>query len=248
MFLLLPNGVVSVLTTFTEDPPPGLCNAPGKRTNITDSHVDLTPSALDGTAAPQANDVVHGDTPSPQERDTNLIGLLQATGQGSEKAFTEFYELTAPKVFGLARRVVLDSGLAEEVTQEVFIVVWQDAATYDPAKGRPTTWLLTIAHRKAVDKVRSHQSSNTRDSRWAAASWRRPYDEVATSFLDRMERLQLMDSLAVLSPLQREAIVLAYFGSLTYREVADRLSKPLPTIKSRIRDGLNLLRKQLEPA
>lgn len=247
MFLSLPNGVVIVLTTFIEDPPSGLCNVLGKRTDITDSHVDLTRSTLDGTAAPQGSGAVHSDTPAPEDHDTNLIGLLRATGQGNQEAFTEFYGRTSPRVFGLARRVVLDPGLAEEVAQEVFIVVWRDAATYDPAKGSPTTWLLTIAHRKAVDKVRSHQSSNTRNARWAAASWTRPYDEVAASLMDRTEVLELTDSLAALSPLQREAIVLAYFGSLTYREVAERLSKPLPTIKSRIRDGLNQLREHLGP-
>ncbi|MFJ4285444.1 ECF RNA polymerase sigma factor SigK [Paenarthrobacter nicotinovorans] len=237
--------------------------------------MDLTRSTLDGTAAPQGSGEVHCDTPTrlpasapdsgdstsarygggdtatsppaPEVPEMSLIELLQATGQGSEQAFTNFYQRTSHRAFGLVRRVVLDTSLAEEVVQEVFIAVWRDAATYDPAKGSPTTWLLTIAHRKAVDKVRSHQSSNSRYARWAAASWTRPYDEITTSILDRMEKLQLVDSLAALSPVQREAIVLAYFGSLTYREVAERLSKPLPTIKSRIRDGLNQLREQLEP-
>ncbi|GAB3280307.1 ECF RNA polymerase sigma factor SigK [Sinomonas notoginsengisoli] len=186
--------------------------------------------------------------PAPGEPATYLAVLLQETGQGCDKAFTEFYRRTSRRVFGAVRRVVVDNGLSEEVTQEVFILVWQDASKYNPALGSPTAWLLTIAHRKAVDKVRSHQRSTSRDARWATASWARPYDEVATSFLDRMEVLQLMDSLAALSPLQREAIVLAYFGPLTYREVADKLSEPLPTIKSRIRDGLKQLREQLEPA
>ncbi|GGI00765.1 sigma-70 family RNA polymerase sigma factor [Arthrobacter liuii] len=187
------------------------------------------------------------DAPAPEDP-TYLTGLLQETGEGCHEAFTEFYRRTSRRVFGVVRRVVVDPGLSEEVTQEVFIVVWQDASKYDCVLGSPTAWLFTIAHRKAVDKVRSHQSSINRDARWAAASWTRPDDEVATSFTDRMEALQLMDSLAALSPLQREAIVLAYFGSLTYREVAESLSEPLPTIKSRIRDGLKHLRGQLEPA
>lgn len=271
------NGVVSVLATFIEVPPPGPCHVPDKRLDITDNRMDVPRSTLDGTAAPQGSGVVHCDSPvqlvtlapaveaavhtfaptniggneypSPTHEDseTSLTGLLRETGEGSDRAFTEFYRRTSRRVFGLVRRVVLDPGLSEEVTQEVFIVVWRDAAKFDPVQGTPTAWLLTIAHRKAVDKVRSHQSSTNRDARWASSSWTRPYDEVATSSLDRMETLQLMDSLAALSALQREAIVLAYFGSLTYREVAERLSKPLPTVKSRIRDGLQQLREHLNP-
>ncbi|MFK0003579.1 sigma-70 family RNA polymerase sigma factor [Paenarthrobacter sp. NPDC090522] len=183
--------------------------------------------------------------PAPDDTATCLMGLLRETGQGCQEAFTQFYRRTSRRVFGLVRRVVIDPHLSEEVIQEVFMVVWRDAAKYDPELGSPTAWLMTIAHRKAVDKVRSHQSSADRNSRWAAASWTRPYDEVATVFMDRLEALQLMDSLAALSPLQREAIVLAYFGPLTYREVAEKLSKPLPTIKTRIRDGLKQLREQL---
>ncbi len=185
--------------------------------------------------------------PPPDDSGAYLAGLLLETGQGNHEAFTEFYQRTSQLVFGVVRRVVIDPALSEEVTQEVFIVVWQDASKYDRALGSPTGWLVTIAHRRAVDKVRSHQSSANRDARWASSSWTRPYDEVATSFSDRMDSLQLLDSLRELSPLQREPIVLAYFGALTYREVAERLSAPLPTIKSRVRAGLKQLRIHLEP-
>ncbi|GAC1490951.1 MAG: sigma-70 family RNA polymerase sigma factor [Pseudarthrobacter sp.] len=186
--------------------------------------------------------------PASEDPAHYLAALLYKTGLGCHEAFTQFYVRTSRRVFGVVRRVVVDPGLSEEVAQEVFVAVWQDASKYDPVLGSPTAWLLTIAHRRAVDKVRSHQNSTNRDARWAAASWTRPYDEVSDSFTDRMEVLQLMDSLAAISPLRREAIVLAYFGPLTYREVAERLSEPLPTIKSRIRDGLKQLRRQLEPA
>lgn len=185
---------------------------------------------------------------APENPAEQLAKLLRNTGQGNHGAFTEFYQRTSQLVFGVVRRVVLDPGLSEEVTQEVFIVVWQNASKYDPGLGSPTGWLATIAHRRAVDKVRSRQSSTNRDARWASASWTRPFDEVAASFSDRMDALQLMDSLRTLSPLQREPIVLAYFGALTYREVAERLSAPLPTIKSRVREGLKQLRGQLDPA
>ncbi|GAC1484165.1 MAG: sigma-70 family RNA polymerase sigma factor [Pseudarthrobacter sp.] len=201
--------------------------------------------ALEGEGTMDTNDRY---APAPEDPAHYLAALLYKTGLGCHEAFTQFYVRTSRRVFGVVRRVVVDPGLSEEVAQEVFVAVWQDASKYDPVLGSPTAWLLTIAHRRAVDKVRSHQNSTNRDARWAAASWTRPYDEVSDSFTDRMEVLQLMDSLAAISPLQREAIVLAYFGPLTYREVAERLSEPLPTIKSRIRDGLKQLRKQLEPA
>jgi RNA polymerase sigma-70 factor (ECF subfamily) len=132
--------------------------------------------------------------------------------------------------------------------QEVFIVVWKDAAKYDPAAGSPTGWLMTIAHRRAVDKVRQYQSGANRDARWAAATHTVPYDEVAEAVTDRIDTRLLMESLAGLSAPQRESITMAYFGSLTYKEVAQTLSIPLPTVKSRVREGLNRLRVQLEPA
>ncbi|MDQ0213569.1 RNA polymerase sigma-70 factor (ECF subfamily) [Arthrobacter bambusae] len=183
---------------------------------------------------------------SPNESRAYLAGLLLKTGQGNHEGFTEFYRLTSPRVFGVVRRVVLDPEISEEVTQEIFILVWQDADKYNPDLGSPIGWLLTIAHRKAVDRVRSRQSSTNRDARWAAAAWKPLIDEVAESVTDSMETLHVFDSLTALSPLQRESILLAYFGCLTYSEVAERLSTPIPTIKSRIRDGLKRLRVQYE--
>lgn len=271
-------GVLVAFTEVSQPGPgPGVVT-PAEGIDLSRGRTSFTRSALDGTTAPQGGGTVHHGTPmeppepavgleeashtlvptdavsteppapAPEYPAGHLIRLLEEIGQGRHEAFSDFYRLTSRRVFGVVRRVVLDPGLSEEVTQEVFIVVWRDAAAYDPALGSPIGWLLTIAHRRAVDKVRSRQSSTNRDARWASASWSRPYDEVAASSMERMEALQLRNSLAALPPLQREAIVLAYFGPLTYREVAERLSKPLPTIKSRIRDGLKQLREQLEPA
>ena len=176
-----------------------------------------------------------------------LAGLLLRTAAGDHEAFSDFYRRTSRQVTGLVHRVVVDRELGDEVVQEVFIAVWQDAAKYQPTIGSPTAWLMTIAHRRAVDKVRSHQSSRNRDDRWAAAA-PLTYDGVHQAVSDTMDSRTLIAALACLSALQREAIVLAYFGCLTYREIADKLSVPLPTIKSRIRDGLQRLRSHLEPA
>lgn len=187
--------------------------------------------------------------PSGQdEARTFLAGLLVEAAGGNHEAFSEFYRLTSPRVFSVVRRVVRDPELSEEVVQEVFLLVWQNADRYNPALGSPFAWLVTMAHRKAVDKVRSWQSSADRDARWATAEWEHPFDEVGEAVTNRMEVRQVSEALTVLSPLQRESILLAYFGSLTYREVAEKLSVPLPTIKSRIRDGLSRLRAQLDVA
>ncbi|WP_258805715.1 sigma-70 family RNA polymerase sigma factor [Pseudarthrobacter sp. NS4] len=145
----------------------------------------------------------------------------------------------------MVQHVVINRELSEEVVQEIFIIVWQDAAKYQPATGTPMAWLMTIAHRRAVDKVRATQSSRNRDHRWATTA-PSAYDGVLDDVTDKMDAQILIASLACLSALQRESIVLAYFGSLTYQEISVKLSVPLPTIKSRIRDGIQKLRTQIE--
>lgn len=176
-----------------------------------------------------------------------LVCLLRRIADGDHQAFAEFYTLTSREVFGRIRRVVIDAHLSEEVTQEVFIVVWRDAVRYVPSLGSPTAWLMMIAHRRAVDTVRSNQSSRNRDDRWADAR-ASSSDTVVDTVTQRSDAAGLISSLSYLSVLQREAIELAYFGCLTYREVAEKLAIPLPTVKSRIREGLHKLRHHLEPA
>ena len=176
-----------------------------------------------------------------------LAGLLLRIAHGDHQAFAKYYDLTSRDVFGRIRRVIIDAHLSEQVTQEVYLVVWQDAIKYAPALGSPRGWLMTIAHRRAVDAVRSHQSSRIRDDRWVSAG-PPASDTVVETVTERMDAMSVLASLSCLSVLQREAIVLAYFGCLTYREVSDKLAAPLPTVKSRIRDGLQRLRVHLEPA
>ncbi|MCB5272660.1 ECF RNA polymerase sigma factor SigK [Arthrobacter sp. SO5] len=191
--------------------------------------------------------VTGGAASAPDPELEILAGLLGAAAQGDHDAFTDFYRRTSARVYGLVRRILVDPGLSEEVTQEVFFGVWQDSRKFDPSLGSPLGWLMTIAHRRAVDRVRSHQSGTSRDQRWAVASHlAADQDEVADIVARRLDARELMASLAGLSPLQRESISLAYFGSLTYREVAERLEAPVPTVKSRIREGLRQLRLQLE--
>jgi RNA polymerase sigma-70 factor (ECF subfamily) len=173
--------------------------------------------------------------------------LLRAVGRGDDAAFARLYDLLAPRVFGLARRVLRDPAQAEEMAQEVLVEVWRTAARFDPERGSGISWVLTIAHRRTVDRVRSERASADRLQKVAALTTQTPYDEVADQVGTRLERQQVRRCLDGLTELQREAITLAYYGGHTYREVADLLGAALPTVKTRMRDGLIRLRDCLTP-
>ena len=168
--------------------------------------------------------------------------LLRRVARGDENAFSQLYEMLAPRVFGLARRVVRDPAQAEEAAQEALVEVWRTAARFDPAKGSATSWVLTITHRRAVDRVRSAQAGADRERRAMAASGETPYDDVVEAVTANLEQQQVRRCLKGLTDLQREAITLAYYDGFTYREVAEKLDTALPTIKTRMRDGLIRLR------
>ncbi|MHA7278085.1 ECF RNA polymerase sigma factor SigK [Arthrobacter sp. Hz1] len=182
---------------------------------------------------------------NPAEHE-GLTGLLLRIGQGDREAFATFYRLTSRRVYGLARRIIVNAEIAQDITQDIYLTVWRDAHKYNPALGSAIAWLMMITHHKAVDKVRSEQASINREARWVTASHSPDYDVVAETVTTRIEAQTVVQCLDTLSPRQREAIDLAYYDGLTYREVADRLSIPLPTIKSRIRDGLKSLRTCLD--
>lgn len=171
-----------------------------------------------------------------------LSDLLRESAQGDREAFTAFYELTSKRVYGFVRRIIVDAELAQDITQDIYVMVWLEARKYDPGAGSAMAWLMTIAHRRAVDRVRREQAGTNREVRWGIKNQDIEYDVVAGTVTDRMEEQDVARCLRSLSRLQREAITLAYYDCLTYREVAARLSCPLPTVKSRIRDGLKQLR------
>lgn len=170
----------------------------------------------------------------------HLAALLRRTAQGDHRAFEQVYDLLAPAVFGSVRRVVRDPCLSEEVTQEVFIEIWRTASRFDPSKGSPIAWVTTIAHRRAVDRVRAEERSADRDRR--AASHPVAYDVVAESAEHNLDRERVRHCLKRLTDLQREAVTLAYYGGYTYREVAGLLGIPPGTVSTRMRDGLIRLR------
>ncbi len=170
----------------------------------------------------------------------HLTDLLSRTAQGDHGAFEAVYDQVAPAVFGMVRRVVRDPNLSEEVTQEVFIEIWRTASRFNASKGSPIAWVATIAHRRAVDRVRAEQRSADRDRR--AASPEVAYDEVAESAEHNLDIERVRHCLKRLTDLQREAVTLAYYRGYTYREVAGLLGVPAGTVSTRMRDGLIRLR------
>lgn len=170
--------------------------------------------------------------------------MLRAA-RGDQEAFGSFYDMVSAQVYGLARRVVRDPAQAEEVTQEVFVEAWRRAPEFDASLGSPTTWILTIAHRRSVDRVRSEEASRRREERLAQDPTSIDYDPVQETVELRLESQMVRRALAQLTEVQREAIELAYYRGFTYREVATLLDTPEGTIKTRIRDGLVRLRDTL---
>jgi len=180
-------------------------------------------------------------TADPDERgDPDLDKLLVLVARGDREAFEAVYDRLAGPVYGLIRKVLRDPAQSEEVAQEVLLEVWRTAARFDPGRGSAAAWALTIAHRRAIDRVRSETAAAERELRSASAQI--PVDEVAESVEASLEAEQVRRCLEGLTELQRESITLAYYGGYSYPQVAALLETALGTIKTRIRDGLTRLR------
>ena len=174
--------------------------------------------------------------------DDSLDRLLALVARGDEQAFAELYQRVAPAVFGLVSKVVRNPAQSEEVTQEVFVELWRTASRFDPARGTARSWIMTCAHRRAVDRVRSAERAARRDDLAGRRDQGRPYDEV----VEQVETsLHVRRGLEALTELQREAVVLAYYGGYTHREISELLGVPSGTVKTRLRDGLIRLRDHL---
>lgn len=168
--------------------------------------------------------------------------LLVQVAAGDQRAFEELYGLVSGPVFGLVRRVVRDPAQSEEVSQEVLLEMWRSAARFDPGRGSALSWVLTLAHRRAVDRVRSARAAGEREQREARRSHHPAFDQVIEEVEAGLERQLVRRCLDRLTALQRQSVTLAYYDGYTYREVAERLSLPLGTVKTRMRDGLTRLR------
>ncbi len=174
-----------------------------------------------------------------------LADLLRRSAKGDQVAFAELYDATQARVFGLAVRVVRDPAQAEEVTQEAFLEVWRTAGRFDSDKGSALSWLMTICHRKSVDRVRSAESSTRRDTTYHQQNHTIDIDSTADAAQVSMEAQRVRKAMGSLTDVQREALELAYFGGYTHTEVAGILSIPVGTAKTRIRDGLIRLRDKM---
>jgi RNA polymerase sigma-70 factor (ECF subfamily) len=170
----------------------------------------------------------------------DLAPLLALVARGDQTAFATVYDRAAAQVFGLVRRVLRDPAQSEEVTQEVMLEVWRTASRFDPHRGSAMTWLMTMAHRRAVDRVRSGQAAAERELRASVAVT--DYDVVAEEVETRLDAQRVRRCLDSLTELQRESVTLAYYGGYTYREVAGLLGVAVGTVKTRMRDGLIRLR------
>ena len=171
--------------------------------------------------------------------------LLARVAQGDRAAFAALYDGTVHRVFGLIRRLLVDPAQSEEVAQEVYLEIWQTATRYEPTRGSAITWMLTLAHRRAVDRIRSAQASRERDSRIGIRDFAREYDSVAETVEVKIESERVARALQKLTQLQRQAVTLAYFKGLSHSEVSALLHVPIGTVKTRLRDGMIRLRDEL---
>lgn len=178
----------------------------------------------------------------PPQAPAGLEDLLRRVAGHDVDAFAAFYDLTRSRVFGLVTRVLRDPGYSEETTQEIYLQVWHSARSFDPSAGSALAWLLTLAHRRAVDRVRAEQTASRRDVQYGIATADPPADVVADSAIRDDERRRVAECLDSLTDNQRQCIDMAYYGGLTYVEVSERLAAKLATIKSRMRDALRSLR------
>ena len=176
---------------------------------------------------------------------TELAELLKACSLGEEAAFAKLYDATAARLFGLVLRTVRDRAQAEEVTQDAYLDIWRNSSRFDPDRGSALSWLMTIGHRKAVDRVRSAEASRRRDTAYEARDQAPPFDQTVQDAHRNLDAQRVRRALDTLTETQRGAVELAYFGGYTHREVATMLELPLGTAKTRIRDGLIRLRDTL---
>ena len=186
------------------------------------------------------------DVPEDGTEQVDHVGaLLERVAGGDQRAFADLYDMLSPRVFGLILRVLVDRAQSEEVLQEVFLELWQSAGRFAPNKGQGRSWVFMIAHRRAVDRVRSSQANADRDVRIGSRDVDDMHDSVAEQVELKIEGARVAGAVATLPAIQREAITLAYYGGYSQSEIAALLRVPLGTIKTRMRDGLSRLRTEM---
>jgi len=173
----------------------------------------------------------------------SLAELLDLTAGGDTAAFAELYRRMAWQVLGVATSTLRDASHAEEVTQEVFLEIWQRASRFDSAKGSASSWVMRIAHARSVDRVRQAQAARNRDDVYFQREFEPEFDSVVDDVLRKVDSHRLRVAVAELTPLQREAVTMTFYTGHSYREASDALGIPRATMKTRVRDGLLALRR-----
>lgn len=182
---------------------------------------------------------------SRDEAEIDLATLLRRSGDGDEAAFASLYDATASTVYGVTLRVSRSPEIATEVLQEAYLMAWQQASRFDSTRGTVLGWLCTLAHRRAVDRVRQVARERDREQSYENRRVGTPADETWQEVEQTLDTEEVQAGLEALTPLQRQAVSLAYYQGCTYQEVARRLGIPVGTAKARIRDGLHRLRTAL---
>ena len=185
------------------------------------------------------------ETPEDGTAEDLAGALLVRVATGDQSAFAALYDMPSARAFGLILRVLVNRSQSEEVLQEVFLEVWQSAARFAPNKGQGRTWIFTIAHRRAVDRVRASQASSDRDVRVGSRDIDIAHDSVAEQVELGIAATSVTAALGTLPEAQRETLVLAYYGGYSQSEIAVLVGAPLGTIKTRMRDGLTRLRNEM---
>ena len=187
----------------------------------------------------------HSSTSGRAAENQRLAELVARASRGHEDAFAELYDLTSSRIYGVILRVLRSTDHAAEVTQEVYVEIWTQSARYATDRGSVLGWMTTMAHRRAVDRVRSVSSDVARDEKYALKSADREVDVVWDGVEQKLDVERVRKGMASLTAIQREALTLAYFGGYTQSQVASLLKLPLGTVKTRIRDGMIGLRDAL---
>ncbi len=185
------------------------------------------------------------EPPARDRTAQHLAELMTGCAMGDEQSFAELYDRTKRRVYGTVLGVLRSPELAEDVTQEIYVEVWRQAPRYAVEKGSVMAWMATMAHRRAVDRVRSRTSEVARDERYAYANAEREGDDVWDSVAQNQDVERVRKALATLTPIQQQAVQLAYLQGLTQSEISRLLDLPMGTVKTRMRDGLRRLGEAL---